>query len=324
MKKSNMDLIVGGSILISLVILIAGVLWLKEVSVSSKMVSYSVLFPTVGTLQVGDPVMVNGVTKGAVNSIYLRGSDVAVVMNIDQSVPLTDSCLFSVQNIGLMGERGIGVQLSRQGRTIPANTRKDSTFIRGKFDTGIAEAMGLLGEVLGEVQVLAGNVSSIVESTVGDTAFLSLFEVLVDRLDTITEVAQSLVVKNRPLIDNSIRNLNTASADLKSLLDKNSGHIDAIMANGEQLTSYTLSIAARVESLTVSVQNIMNDVENGRGTIGQLVKDDDFYRELRTTVSNLDTLVNEVRDDALKLRIKLGFGKKKKNKNYERAADNSH
>ena len=44
--------------------------------------------------------MVNGVTKGAVNSIYLRGSDVAVVMNIDQSVPLTDSCLFQFRISG--------------------------------------------------------------------------------------------------------------------------------------------------------------------------------------------------------------------------------
>ena len=156
------------------------------------MVSYSVLFPTVGTLQVGDPV-ISRVTKGAVNSIYLRGSDVAVVMNIDQSVPLTDSCLFSVQNIGLMGE-GIGVQLSRQGRTIPANTRKDSTFIRVNLIPELLKPWDFWVRFWVRVQVLAGNVSSIV-STVGDTAFLSLFEVLVDRLDTITEVAQSLVVK---------------------------------------------------------------------------------------------------------------------------------
>ena len=40
------------------------------------------------------------------------------------------------------------MQLSRQGRTIPANTRKRQHIYQGKFDTGIAEAMGLLGEVL--------------------------------------------------------------------------------------------------------------------------------------------------------------------------------
>lgn len=312
MKKSNMDLIVGGSILISLVILIAGVLWLKEVSLASKMASYSVLFPNVGNLQVGDPVMVNGVTKGSVTSIYLRGTEVAVIMDIDEGVTLTDSCVFSVQNVGLMGERGIGISLSLQGSKIPFNTKNDSTFVRGKFDTGIAEAMGLLGTVLGEVQVLAANVSSLVESTVGDSAFLSLFEVLVGRLDTITDVAQALLVNNRPLIDNSLRNLSTASTDLKTLLDRNSGRIDAIMANGEQLTSYGLSLIAKVDTLAVSVQNITADIENGRGTLGQIMKDDKFYGELKSTVANLDTLVKEVQDDALKLRVRLGFGKKRK------------
>lgn len=64
MKKTNMDLVVGGSIIIAIVILVAGVLWLKEVSITSKMVSYTVLFTNVGALQVGDPVMVNGVNKG--------------------------------------------------------------------------------------------------------------------------------------------------------------------------------------------------------------------------------------------------------------------
>ena len=311
-KKTNMDLAVGGFILVALVILIAGVLWLKEISVSSKMVSYSVLFPNVGTLQIGDPVMVNGVTKGSVKRIYLRGNEVAVILDVEQTVTLTDSCNYSVQNIGLMGERGIGIMISQAGNVITANTHKDTTFLRGNFDTGIAEALGMMGTVLEEVQVLAGNVAAIVENTVGDSAFISLFKVLVARLDTISDVTQSLLVKNRPLIDKSIKNVSTASADLKQLLDKNSGHIDAIMANGHSLSTYSLSIAAKVETLTVSVQNVLDQMENGEGTLGMLMKDEQFYRDLKKTIANLDTLVNEVQDDALKLRIKLGFGRKKK------------
>jgi len=59
-KKSSMDLVVGASILLALFILIAGVLWLKEVSITRRMVSYTVLFPNIGALQGGDGVMVNG------------------------------------------------------------------------------------------------------------------------------------------------------------------------------------------------------------------------------------------------------------------------
>lgn len=246
------------------------------------------------------------------SAIKLRDPDVCVVIDLEKDVKMTDSCVVRVQNIGLMGERGVGIQLSGKGGLVRYDTKRDTTFIRGNFDTGIAEAMGMLGVVLGEVETLSVNVSAIVGSTVGDTAFLKLFHTMVARLDTLTNVAEKLVVKNQPLIDGSIQNVSTATTNLKALLEKNSGHIDAIMANGDALSAYSLAVAARVDSLTVSVKGIVTQVNNGQGSIGMLVKDEHFYTDLKKTVGDLDTLVNQVQGDALKLRIKLGFGSKKK------------
>ncbi|MCX7725612.1 MAG: MlaD family protein, partial [Chitinispirillaceae bacterium] len=109
MKKNEVDFIVGSSIIVAIVILITGVLWLKEISITRRMASFGVLFPNVGTLQVGDPVMVNGVVKGRVKSIFLRDKEVATIIEVEKSVKLTDSCKVAIQNIGLMGERGVGI-----------------------------------------------------------------------------------------------------------------------------------------------------------------------------------------------------------------------
>jgi phospholipid/cholesterol/gamma-HCH transport system substrate-binding protein len=308
-----MDLVVGGSILISIVILIGGVLWLKDVSISAKMISYTVLFPNVGTLQIGDPVKVNGVSKGSVSNIYLRTNGVAVVVEVDKSVKLTDSCKISVQNIGIMGERGIGILYSDKGKIVKANTKSDTSFVPGVFDPGIAEAMSTLGVVLAEVETLVENVSSIVQATIGDTAFLSIFKTLVNRLDTISDVAQTLLSENKPVIDRSLKNLQTISNDLKEIVSRNSSHLDAIMSNGDSLSVAALGIASQVDSLTVSLNQIISQVKAGEGSLGMVIKDSEFYHDLKRTISNLDTLINEVQGDALKLRIKLGFGKKKKN-----------
>jgi phospholipid/cholesterol/gamma-HCH transport system substrate-binding protein len=312
LKKTNMDLVVGGSILVALFILIAGVLWLKDVSVTRKLVTYTALFPNVGTLQLGDPVMANGVTKGNVLSIELRGSQVAVVIEVDKSLNLTDSCRIIVQNIGLMGERGIGIQLSSKGTTFHPSAKSDTTFIPGYFDTGIAEAMGMLGEVLGEVQTLVKNANAVVNSTVGDTSFLKVFDKLVIRLDSISEITENILQKNQPLLNNSIQNINTVTSELKSLLNRSSSNIDTIVQNGAALTSYALIVANRIDTLAVSVQNVVDQVDSGKGSIGMLMKDEQFYRDLKATVGDLDTLINEVKYDALKLRVKIGFGKKKK------------
>jgi len=123
LKKINVDLIVGASILTALFILVAGLVWLKEASIANKMVNYMVIFPEVGTLQLGDPVYVNGVKKGTVSKIELRGTEVATVLNLDKKINMTDSVRVSVVNVGLLGERGIGVTCrptGRRSRTSPS------------------------------------------------------------------------------------------------------------------------------------------------------------------------------------------------------------
>lgn len=306
-----MDLIVGASILIAIVILITGVLWLKEVSVSRRMVDYGVLFPNVGTLQVGDPVMLNGVTKGSVKSIALRAGSVAVILEIDRDVRITDSCRITVQNIGLMGERGVGLHYTESGSVITPISGADTVFLHGGFDTGIAEAMGMLGEVLGEVKTLASNVSSIVDQTVGDTSFITVFKEIVARLDTVLIAAQGLIGDNSAAIERSVANLEVLTRDARSLLSRNGPSIDSIVSHGEELTERALLVVDKIDTLAVSANTLLGRIQSEESSIGKLIRDKDLYSELKQTVADIDTLVRSVQDDALKLRIKLGFGKKR-------------
>ena len=197
MKRTNNDLIVGGVIIISLFILIAGVLWLKEVSVSRKLVSYTVLFPNIGTLQIGDPVTVNGVRRGAVSDVYLHKARVAVTIKLDKNVVFTDSSVVTVQNIGLMGERMVGIHLSEKGTPYVPDTKKKKTYIHGYFDSGIAEAMGMLGDVLTEALSLVDTVQEIIHKTVGDTEFVEFFTTIVQRLDTVVYLVDLLLEENK-------------------------------------------------------------------------------------------------------------------------------
>ena len=198
--------------------------------------------------------MVNGVSKGTVKSIALRGSSVAVILELEKTLKITDSCKILIQNIGLMGERGIGLQYSQEGAVVNPVKTGDTVFLQGKFDTGIAEAIGMLGSVLTEVQALAVNVSSIVGQTVGDTSFITLFKVIIARLDTITSGVQTILKDNGPRIDESLRNLHDLTDQANRLLERNSPRIDSIVSNGETLTSKAVLIADNVDSLTRSVQ----------------------------------------------------------------------
>ena len=300
----------GASILIALCILIGGVLWLKEALVTEKQVFYTFLFSNVGALQVGDPVMVNGVTKGRVATLSLRNEQVAAVVHLDHNVTLTDSCRVVVQNVGLMGERGIGIQLA-SGSVVRPTCKNDTTFIAGYFDTGIAEAMGMMGSVLSKMESLLTDISSLMNSTVGDTSFIRLFHTLSKRLDTLTEQTERLIEKNGPLLDSSVANLAEATTQIKGLMDKNSRCLSTIMANGAALSTNALGVIAKADSLSTSIQGIVHEVEAGKGPLGMMLKDEQFSQDLERAVTGIDTLVTQVRNNGLKLRVKLGFGKSK-------------
>lgn len=310
MKRTNTDLIVGGVIFISLFILIAGILWLKEVSLSRKMAKYTIVFPNVGHLQPGNPVKVNGVRQGSVSKIYLYESKVAVEIKLDKEVTITDSCTFVVQNIGIMGERMIGIQLGGGGTPYIPDTKDSVTYINGFFDSGIAEAMGMMGSVLNQVQALVDTVDMILQETVGNKEFITFFNTVISRLDTIILVVDNLVQGNERKINTSLNNIHAITADLKTLLETNKTNVNAIVEDGSQLTQIALSIAARIDTITVSVNDIVTGIENGQGSIGMLVEDESVVRDLKTAINDLDSLINDISDDALKLRIKL-FGNRK-------------
>ena len=86
--------------------------------------------------------------------------------------------------------------------------------------------------------------------------------------------------------------------------------MDNILDNGAQLTNSALVIANRIDSIVVSVNSIVSDIEAGRGSIGMLIEDETIIRDLKESLVSLDSLVTDVNDNGLKLRVKF-FGNRK-------------
>jgi phospholipid/cholesterol/gamma-HCH transport system substrate-binding protein len=313
MKKTNTDLIVGGTIFAALFIMIASVLWLKELSVASRRVHYSVLFSNIGLLQLGDPVTVSGLKSGRVLDVKMLQDSVAVTMELDKNIMLTDSARITVQNIGLMGERCVGIQLSKKGaRCRPDANGRPPAYIHGYFDSGIGEAMGMIGTVLADVRVLLTNVQGIINKTVGDTVFIDVFQKVVCRLDTLSGMAQTLVKRDAPKVDRAVSDLSALAGQMQQLVDANKKDLDRLIKNGAQLSDQALVITGNLDTLTTSLNGMIADIKSGKGSIGKLMQDENLYSSLKGSIQALDTLVKDVQDEGLKLRIKLGFKKGKR------------
>ena len=315
MRKKRSDLLVGVVILIALVSFVAGIMWLKAFSFTQQMVNYTAVFSNIGGLQAGDPVTVNGLRKGTVAGIELYGSLVAVHFRLEKNVPFTDSAEVAVKNIGLMGERKVEISLSDKGtRFQPNEGRNVRQYIRGNFDSGIAEALGMLGDFMGDATALIDSVSSLLEQTLGSPEFKDFYDRTVVRLDTIIEVVDRLLETNEKKIDQIVNSLRTTTRNLDVIVADNRTGINNIVANADTLTARAADLMFDLDSLIADLQSITGKIDTGNGAIGQLINDSETIEELMRTVAKLDTLLGEVRDDGLRLRVRLGFGEKRRQK----------
>src|SRR5258705_3871228 len=89
----------------ALVLLLGGVVWVKEYRVGERKTTYTARFQEVGNLAVGDPVSVRGVRKGAVTDVELEDRSVRVEFEMDRDVTLHSDAVLRVANIGVLGEK---------------------------------------------------------------------------------------------------------------------------------------------------------------------------------------------------------------------------
>ena len=96
---------VGIVFVLSLVILIVGMYWLKEYRLSTTPYILEIHFSNVAGLSRGDPVTVSGVKWGKVKDIRLGPKDAIVTLVLDRPVKLNTDYSVALKSIGLVGSR---------------------------------------------------------------------------------------------------------------------------------------------------------------------------------------------------------------------------
>ncbi|UCB53175.1 MAG: MCE family protein [Candidatus Zixiibacteriota bacterium] len=286
MSNKSVELRVGLVVLVSCAILILGLIWVKGIRFNQTRYRYAVIFPNVGSLEVGDPVSVSGVPKGKVEKIQLHQGDVLVALNLTQDVVLKKDAEFTVMNVGLMGERFIAV------KTGYSDTLLDlSQPIRGYYDTGIPEVMGRMGEMIDQVKCLAENLEAVVGTKSSQDALVKVIK----NLKEITDKTNALLDRNQEKFDRTLSDLSYTSAELKMMVGENKSKFQSTVDNFSSASEKLNSITTTLDSLSVSLNKLSSRIESGEGTLGQLMNDTTLYQEIKKTTQNVDSLILDIK-----------------------------
>ena len=326
MKKRSNDWIVGASIIVSMVGIVAATLFLQQADLGQKRSEVHARFRDVGNLQVGNSVVIRGVRAGRVEQIALAPAGwVAVQLNLDEGLTLPADPVVLIQASTLFGEWQATI------------TAREAVPVNREVIAALAEAAGapagaLPGAVLPDIAQLttvaggiAGNVASVAERVrmaFNDSAALELRASIRNFSVLSSDLARAVRVQSRNLdsiglhMREGMADVSQASAALRRTVSRvdsatSQGEIDAIISETARTTANLREASSRLNSLTQSLESaeqrlrsvvvkadsVLGKVDRGEGSLGLLVNDPSLYRNSDSLMVDLRALLADFKKD---------------------------
>jgi phospholipid/cholesterol/gamma-HCH transport system substrate-binding protein len=277
---------VGLLITVSFTIFIVLVGLLAKINVSRSGYSLKIYYGFLNDLREGAPVKIAGGFKiGAVDSIKQSGEKIEVNVWIDNQFKLIKSTQFAIFTTGLIGEKYINVFVPPS--TDVSSFLKDGDIVYGidpaSFDQMMLTFQGFLhdkqgGQILAEIfqnsNKFVDNLSRIVEDNRYDVNKSVL-------------ITKSMVTNLNEETKKFMEQLNVLTANLLQLSEKNKEDVSIAIRN--------------LSEITARLNKIIFRIEEGRGTLGKLLEDEEIYDNLKDASESLRDAAKSVKQDPSRL-----------------------
>ncbi len=300
MSSRSQNIAVGAFVIGALATMVFGVYFLKETVPGRATDVYFARFDQVSTLQESDPVKVNGVKAGRVTGIALEGRLVRVTFEVTRGLRLPKDSEVRIQNIGLMGERQLGLRMGPG----EAFAKPGDTF-EGTLDAGIAEAMGAAGEAIAEAQALVRSVRVAVDSTVGRPEFATRVNTLLSSTEDLTRRLDRLAADVDPQIRDGVRSFHAVGREAEAFTKRQQPQLEKMIGDGAEAAARARVLAERGERAAQTLEEILAKLNAGKGTAGALLNDTTLHRDLSAAVRSADSLFRAMRKKGLDVNVDL-------------------
>ncbi len=322
MKQRN-AFVVGGTVLITLAVIVVGALWLGHVQLGSRPEKVTARFRTVEGLNVGAPVTLRGVKIGQVFRVELADSNWVVAtlkLEARSEIPVNPAVIAATAS--LFGEW--------EAKIISLDDPLDDPAVRAELAAArtagpddwpgatlpdIGQLTAQAGRIAGDIALLTDRVGAVFDSTTAAKVRNSLddFLTMVNRLTSFTNSQTTRVdslsakaLEGTTDFASAARDLSatlsridsaTSEGQLASIVNSTQGSATDLRAATADLR--TLLGAAREHEVSlvrilVAADSIMGRLQAGQGTLGMLTKDSTLYNETTATMVELRKLIADI------------------------------
>jgi phospholipid/cholesterol/gamma-HCH transport system substrate-binding protein len=303
MDKDKKTLVkVGITVVASIIIVLYGIAFLKDLRLGIETSKLKVYFTNVNGLKEGDPVSVNGVTMGKVQKINLvPGDSVIVEFTLSRDVVLKKDYSISITMVELMSGKQIYIKPG-----VSPELADISKPLAGNKTVDITSLIGTMNEIGGDVK----RITSRIDTTMNEltTAVNNINQLVGD------EGLKSNIRGAAGNFNLASRNLNLMLSETRSNLNNLTLKLSGIATNVDNTVSQTGSdlnqtvkdireLTGRVDSLAVNLNRLFTGVSDSGSTVGRLLTEDDIYENVNRTLISINKLVRKIEKDGIRLRL---------------------
>lgn len=313
MKITN-ETKVGVLAAVAIAILIIGYSFLKGNDVFSSENEFYARYDRVDGLAISKPVLVNGYQIGRVSDLTLQpNGQILAQFKIDPEYAIPKNTIAKLESTDLLGgkaivfELGTGSDFAEDGDTLNANIQKNLTDQIEPIQKKAEQIIARMDSVLTSVN---STLSPEFQRNF-DRSFASIARTL-ETMEGTTKTVDGLVTSQSVKISGIMSNLESITGNFKN----NNAKITTIMSNFEKLSNEVAKAnfaqtISEANKAVADLQLVVNKVNSGQGTLGQLINDEKMYNNLNNAAANLDKLMIDLKANPKRYVSFSVFGGKK-------------
>ena len=305
--KFTREIKTGILVILAISLFIWGYNFLKGKELFTDYKTYYVEYDNVEGLAKSASVTINGLVIGKINNISIIGETgkLLVELQIKNDFPISKSSIASIYEPGFIAGKQIAIYSDYSDNSIAVDGQK----LKGDIK------LGLTASVSEKLIPLQNKVDKILVNA--DKLITGINNVLDQKGQENLKISLSELSK-------TLEQFHKASSSLNIILDENKGKVNSVVTNFNKISSDFSKIsdslnkadlgktAKNLQKTMANVDKIISELQAGKGSMGKLLNDDSFYKNVTKTTNELELLLKDVRLHPTRYVNVSLFGKKDK------------
>lgn len=223
-------------------------------------------------------VKMAGINVGVIKDIKLRNGRAYIELRLDDEIPITTSSRVEIRANGILGDKYI--ELVTEDFEDP-RLRSGSQILSVQDSSSINALMSSVGKITTSLEDVAQALKS--ASTEGDNS--TPIGRIIGNIEGFTKDLKDISSNNKEKIDESLNSAQRILTTLDELINDES-------EDGFRVAWYKATRALnRVDTSMKNIEEITEKVNDGEGTLGRLINDDETVQELNTAIKNVNEFI---------------------------------